>query len=243
MIGIFDSGIGGLSLYLEAKEKMPDKGFIYLSDNGNFPYGNKTEDEILLLVRKNILLLQKEGAKVILIACNSATVSSRGRIRQEFNIPIVGVEPGVKMANDLYSDKKALVLATKRTAKTHGEFKGAYQNAKIMSASELVDIIEKDYPEIKKSKVKAIMDSKIQNGEEVIVLGCTHYHLIQGLLSEIYPDKIFIVPEEAVIRQLEKFSEYADDSKSDIFLTTGDKEKFRKRLEHLVKGKIDVRKV
>jgi len=243
MIGIFDSGIGGLSLYLRAKEEMPDKGFVYLSDNNNFPYGEKTEDEVLSLVRKNILLLQERGANVVLIACNSATVSARGRVRQEFDIPIVGIEPGVKMVNDLYSDKKAVVLATKRTTETHGESNGSYKNAKIISASDLVDIIEKDYPEIKKSQVKAIMDSKIQNGEEVIVLGCTHYHLIQDLLQELYPDKIFIAPEEAIIRQLEKFSEYANDSKSDIFLTTGDEEKFKRQVEHLVKGKVDVRKV
>lgn len=243
MIGIFDSGIGGLSLYLKAKEKMPDKGFVYLSDDGNFPYGEKTEEEILSLVRKNIHILQKNGARVILIACNSATVSSRGKIRQEFDIPIVGVEPGVKMVNDLYDDKKALVLATKRTTETHGESNEAYKNAKIISASKLVNLIEKDYPNIKKSDVRTIMDSKIKNGKEVIVLGCTHYHLIQDLLSELYPGKIFIAPEEAIIGQLERFSEYAESNKSDIFLTTGDKEKFKKQVEYLAKGKVDVRKV
>ncbi|MDO8506942.1 MAG: glutamate racemase [bacterium] len=244
MIGIFDSGIGGLSLYLKAKEKMPEKGFIYLSDDSNFPYGEKTEEEIRSLARKNIQLLQDQGARVVLIACNSATVSSRGKIRSEFDIPIIGVEPGIKMAKDFFPGKKTLVLATKRTTKTHGEFKKeAYKDARIVSASDLVDLVEADFPDIKKSDIKAIMDQKMKGGEEVIVLGCTHYHLIQDTLQELYPDKTFIAPEEAIIRQLEKFSDYAKRNKNDIFLTTGDLEKFKTKLSVVNKGGVDVRKV
>lgn len=244
MIGIFDSGIGGLSLYLKAKEKMPEKGFIYLSDDCNFPYGEKTEEEIRALARKNIQLLQDQGAKVVLIACNSATVSSRGKIRQEFDIPIIGVEPGIKMAKDFFPDKKILVLATKRTTKTHGEFKkDAYKDARIASASDLVDLVEADFPKIRKYDIKVIMDQKMKGGEEVIVLGCTHYHLIQDLLQDLYPDKTFIAPEEAIVSQLEKFSKYAKGNKDDIFLTTGDIEKFKRKLSVISNGGADVRKV
>lgn len=244
MIGIFDSGIGGLSLYLKAKEKMPEKGFIYLSDDGNFPYGEKTEKEIRTLVRNNIRLLQEEGVRVVLIACNSATVSSRGKIRKEFDVPIIGVEPGIKMANDFFPKKKTLVLATKRTTKTHGEFeKDAYKDAKIVSANDLVDLIEADFPNIKKSDIKAIMDQKMKGDEEVIVLGCTHYHLIQDLLQGLYPDKIFIAPEEAIVRQLEKFVNVSGESSDDVFLTSGYLAHFKVKLEAILGKECDVRKV
>lgn len=243
MIGIFDSGIGGISLYLKAKEKMPDKGFIYLSDDSNFPYGEKSEDELLGLVRKNIKLLQGMSANVVLIACNSATVSSRGRIRKEFDIPIIGVEPGIKVAHDKFAGKRAMVLATERTAKTHAESKkDEYQNVKIIGANGLVKLVEQRFPDIQKDELRAILDSKIKD-EEVVVLGCTHYHLIHNLLEEIYPDKTFIAPEEAIVKQTEKFASTSDNSPEDIFLTSGDIAHFKVKLEAVLGRKCDVRKV
>ncbi len=244
MIGIFDSGIGGLSLYKKAKKAMSDKTFIYLADQDSFPYGEKSEKELRALTRKNIKLLENLGAKVVLIACNSATVSSRDRIRREFDIPLVGVEPAVKVVHDLYSNKKALVLATDRTSRSHLKNKAAsYGNVKIIGANGLVSLIEEKFPNIQASELKNILDNKI-DGEEVIVLGCTHYHLIQKILESIYPDKIFIAPEEAVIKQLSKFSDLATGSGADdIFLTTGDLAGFQVKLEAIIGRKCDVRKI
>jgi len=243
MIGIFDSGIGGLSLYKKAKSKMPDKGFLYLADQASFPYGEKTEEELLSLVRKNIEILQGRGAKVVLIACNSATVSSRGRIRKEFDMPVVGVEPGIKVAHDLFPDKKLVVLATERTVKSHVDSKkNEYKDTRVVAANGLVDLIEKKFPNISENDLKDILDTKI-NKEEVVVLGCTHYHLIRTMLEKIYPEKIFIAPEEAIIKQLEKYSDFGDERTDDIFLTTGDLTDFRVKLEAFLGRKCDVKKV
>jgi len=243
MIGIFDSGIGGLSLYKKAKEEIPDKGFIYLSDSANFPYGEKTEEELLGLVRENIKLLQEMGAQVVLIACNSATVSSRGRIRKEFVIPIVGVEPGIKVAHDRFFGKKAVVLATERTVHTHQQLReDEYRDVKIVGANGLVSLIEQNFPNIQPDDLKNILDPKIKK-EKVVVLGCTHYHLIKGLLEKIYPEKVFIAPEEAVIKQLKKISGFKSQSFSDIFLTTGDLGTFKVKLEAFLGKSCEVRKI
>lgn len=243
MIGILDSGIGGLPFYKKAKEEIPDQTFIYLSDDANFPYGKKTEEELLSLVKKNIGIFREMGAGVVLIACNSATVSSRKVIRKEFDMPIVGVEPGIKVANDLFADKRIVVLATERTAKTHFDSKyDEYRTTNIVGVNELVDMIEKKFPNISDNDLRTILDEPIRNAE-VVVLGCTHYHLVKDQLEKIYPKKVFIAPEEAVINQLKKFSNFIDEKNEDLFLTTGDLDSFKVKLEAFLGKKCDVREI
>ena len=220
---------------------MPEKGFIYFADQTNFPYGEKSQGELEEIIRHNILLLQDMGANVILIACNSATVSSR-KIRNEFAIPTVGVEPGVKVAKDFHAGKKALVLATEITAQKHPK-DNDYGDIRIAGVSELARLVEEHYPNIKESDVRAIVDPKFQNSVEVVVLGCTHYHFLREMLEKMYPNKDFIVPEEAIIGQLKRFTDYADSGKGDIFLTNGDLKKFQAKVEYLTKGQADVRKI
>src|SRR5665811_331442 len=147
MIGIFDSGLGGLALYLAAKEQIKGKGFIYLSDSKNFPYGTKSQKEIFEISKENVELLIYYGAKVVLIACNSATVSSISSLRECFDVPIVGVEPGIRVA---HGKKNVILWGTSRTIENYKEKGWFLPRAEQLDS--LVDAIENDYP-LSKEKV------------------------------------------------------------------------------------------
>ena len=97
-IGLFDSGVGGLSIYNEIKKYIPNESTIYIADNLNAPYGKKTETEIIQLSIKNTQKLVDLGSKLIIVACNTATTNAIEILRKKFNIPIVGIEPAIKPA-------------------------------------------------------------------------------------------------------------------------------------------------
>lgn len=114
-IGIFDSGVGGLSIWKEIHQLMPYENTIYLADSLNAPYGNKSIDEIISLSIKNTETLLKMGSKIIVVACNTATTNTISTLREKFNVPIIGIEPAIKPAALNTQSKSIGVLATKGT--------------------------------------------------------------------------------------------------------------------------------
>ena len=114
-IGIFDSGIGGLSILSEINKMLPNENTIYLADNKNCPYGNKSRKEIIKLSIKNASTLIKMGCKIIVIACNTATTNAIKEIRKSFEIPIIGIEPAIKPALTNTKTGKIGILATEKT--------------------------------------------------------------------------------------------------------------------------------
>lgn len=114
-IGIFDSGIGGTSIFKEIHSLLPAEHFIYLADSKHAPYGNKTKDEIVHLSIKNTELLLDEGCKIIVVACNTATTNAISYLREKYEVPFIGIEPAIKPAALKTRTKVVGILATRGT--------------------------------------------------------------------------------------------------------------------------------
>ncbi len=200
-IGFFDSGVGGLSVLKSALEIMPNENYIYFGDSINAPYGTKTVSEVKELTYKAVGFLLDKGAKALVIACNTATSAAVASLRVDYkDIPIVGIEPAVKPAVRLNSNKEIIIMATPMTIqekKLNNLIDKFKDEAKIvpMPCVGLVEFIEGgDY---KSDKLKEYIREKYQyyNKEEIgaIVLGCTHYPFIKDTISEVIGSEIPII--------------------------------------------------
>lgn len=188
-IGIFDSGIGGVTVLREIVKILPNENYIYYSDSKNNPYGDKTDEEIQQLCDNIVQHFIKEKCKVIIIACNTASSKAVKLLREKYpQIPFVAIEPAYKMVYDYAYDKPTLVMATKGTidSEKFNLLLKKYDNHKtyLLSCIGLADRIEQGNKEEIKKYLKehiSIYQGKVQN----VVLGCTHYPLIQKEIQEI----------------------------------------------------------
>jgi glutamate racemase len=200
-IGLFDSGIGGISILNSLVTKLPDENFIYLSDNKNCPYGDKSQEEITILSIKNSKKLIELNCKIIIVACNTATTNCIEFLRKKISIPIIGVEPGVKPALLNTKSKNIGVLATKNTLTSELFNKTANNNLKNnikiheQIGYELVNEIEKGVSNNKplKQYLKKYLKPMLENNIDYLVLGCTHYHFLINEIKELINKNISIV--------------------------------------------------
>jgi glutamate racemase len=200
-IGLFDSGIGGISILNSLVTKLPDENFIYLSDNKNCPYGDKSQEEITILSIKNSKKLIELNCKIIIVACNTATTNCIEFLRKKISIPIIGVEPGVKPALLNTKSKNIGVLATKNTLTSELFNKTANNNLKNnikiheQIGYELVNEIEKGVSNNKplKQYLKKYLKPMLENNIDYLVLGCTHYHFLINEIRELINKNITIV--------------------------------------------------
>lgn len=213
-IGLFDSGVGGTSIWREIHKMMPLENSIYLSDSKNAPYGEKSKDEILALSIKNTEFLINQGCKIIVVACNTATTNAIKDLRERYQIPFIGIEPAIKPAA-LHSKTQTIgILATKGTLNSELFHKAvlSYPNTKIIEqiGTGLVKLIEEgkiDTPEMS-MLLKSYLDSMIEEGIDYLVLGCSHYPYLIPKIKTILPSHIKIIDSgEAVARQTKKILE------------------------------------
>ena len=201
-IGIFDSGIGGISILNELFKELKNEKFIYLADNKNCPYGNKSKKIITELSTKNCKELIKLDCKIIIVACNTATTNSIESLRKIFNCPIIGIEPGIKPAILQTKTKKIGVLATEKTLSSNIFLKTQHSNNKEkikiyeQPGFGLVESLEKGV-QIKstffKIKLNDYLLPMVKENIDHLVLGCTHYNFLKDEIMEIIGDKIKIV--------------------------------------------------
>lgn len=193
-IGIFDSGIGGVTVLKEIVKILPKENYIYYSDSANNPYGDKKDSEIIEICDKIVNKLINEKCKAIVIACNTASAKASRYLREKYkNIPIIAIEPAYKMVYDNSYEKTTLVMATKGTIESEKFnllFK-KYNNHKtyLLPCIGLADIIESgDTNKIKNylNKNLGIYKNRIEN----VVLGCTHYPLIKKEIMQSLGDEI-----------------------------------------------------
>lgn len=188
-IGIFDSGIGGVTVFKEILKVLPNEKYIYYSDSINNPYGNKTDDQIYEFSCSIIDVFIEKGCKAVVIACNTASAKVANRLRDKYiDIVILAIEPAYKMVHDFAYDKATLVMATEGTIKSEkfNKLYNKYNNQKtyLLSCSGLADLIEKDkLDEIDDYLQKTIR--KYKGNVENVVLGCTHYPLIKDKISSV----------------------------------------------------------
>ena len=200
-IGLFDSGVGGISILNTLVTKLPNENFIYLSDNKNCPYGDKSQEEITILSIKNSKKLIELNCKIIIVACNTATTNCIEFLRKEISIPIIGVEPGVKPALLNTKSKNIGVLATKNTLTSELFNKTANNNLKNnikiheQIGYELVNEIEKGVSNNKplKQYLRKYLKPMLENNIDYLVLGCTHYHFLINEIRELINKNISIV--------------------------------------------------
>ena len=208
-IGIFDSGIGGISILEKLKQLLPNENFIYLADNQNCPYGSKSKKEIISLSKKNCEKLIELNCKIIIIACNTSTTNSIKKLREIIAIPIIGIEPGLKPAIHYTKTKNIGILATKKTLGSELFFETLNQNRiddihiHEQVDYELVNLIEEGshskqnlYKILEKYLVPMI-NKKI----DCLLLGCTHYNHIKDIIEEIIPVDIKIVDTIAPVNK------------------------------------------
>jgi glutamate racemase len=208
-IGIFDSGIGGVTIFNSIKKLLPKEDVIYMSDNLNSPYGNKSIEIIKKLSQKNTEWLIEKGCKLIVVACNTATTNSISELRHNFNLPFVGIEPAIKPAAIKTVTGKIGVLATKGTLSSNlFNSTSTYHASNIEIIEEngdgLVELIEAgifEGVEIENILHKHL-DFMITKKIDYLVLGCTHYPFLNKLLSKILPSSVKIIDSgEAVAKQ------------------------------------------
>ena len=192
-ICFFDSGIGGSTILKEVIKLLPDECYIYYADSINNPYGEKIKDELFDIVDNVVQELLKYNPKLIVCACNTATAMVLSDIRKEYpDIVFVGTEPAVKVVYDNYRNKKSIVLTTKGTGESEKflELFHKYEtdNCTLVPAPELASLIENN----KDTSFYLSNLLKDQVGTEVVVLGCTHFPLVEEEIKKVLGDVLFV---------------------------------------------------
>ncbi|WP_298363422.1 glutamate racemase [uncultured Lutibacter sp.] len=208
-IGLFDSGIGGTSIWKEVIKLLPNEKTIYLADSKNAPYGKKSIEEIIQLSVKNTEYLLSKGCKIIIVACNTATTNAIDYLRNKYTVPFIGIEPAIKPAA-LQSKTGAIgILATKGTLSSKLFEKTANEYSKNITTIEqdgdgLVKLIEEG--KLNSVELKTLLNKYLKPmlnfNIDHLVLGCTHYpYLIPQIKSLIGEDVKIIDSGEAVAKQ------------------------------------------
>lgn len=213
-IGIFDSGIGGTSIWQEIHLLLPNEKTIYLADSINAPYGQKSKQEIIDLSMKNTDFLLKMNCKLIVVACNTATTNAIQELRAKYNVPFIGIEPAIKPAATNSKTQTIGILATKGTLNSELFHKATemYQDTTIMEqvGHGLVQLIEggkinsPEMEDLLHSYLQPMIDANI----DYLVLGCSHYPYLIPQIKKILPEHIQIIDSgQAVARQTQKVLE------------------------------------
>lgn len=208
-IGLFDSGVGGTSIFMEIHRLLPMEHIIYLADSKNAPYGKKSKKEIINLSIKNTEHLLLRDCKLIVVACNTATTNAIHELRLKYRVPILGIEPAIKPAALNSKTKTIGILATQGTlsselfAKTSSTFTKNIEVIEVEGKG-LVEAIEhgaKDSQETY-ALLERLLKPMIEKGIDYLVLGCSHYPYLIPQIKNLLPDNVKIIDSgEAVARQ------------------------------------------
>jgi glutamate racemase len=256
-IGVFDSGVGGLTVLAELLKRIPDANYLYFGDTARLPYGSKSAATVAHYAVGAVRYLQDQGAELLVIACNTATALALDEIKAAAKVEVIGVvEPGAEAAAAATRKKKVVVIGTEATISSHA-YRRALEARKVVVREKacplFVPLVEEGWVEHPVTEQvariylsEAFSDSNSDNGHDadVLVLGCTHYPLIKPLLRRLAPEHIAIVDSaestaEDVARQLGRQPRLGQFTSSDDaasatlsaslkFFATDSAEKFRR---------------
>lgn len=192
MIGIFDSGIGGLSVFREVRKVLPEQSYIYFSDNAHCPYGEKSKEYIIDRARAITRELIERGARIIIVACNTATAAAISTLREEFPVKFIGMEPAIKPAAAVTKTGVVGVLATAGTLKASKYIDTREKWAQDIKVVEhigegFVELVESGRtsgPEVEQT-VGSSLFPLLEAGADTIVLGCTHYPFLSEAIKKV----------------------------------------------------------
>lgn len=248
-IGVFDSGVGGLSVLRAIRAELPAEHVLYVADQAHVPYGSRPLEEVRAFAFGITRFLLEQGAKLIVVACNTASAAALHALREAFpNIPFVGMEPAVKPAAEQTRSGIVGVLATPAT------FQGALYASVVERFAEGVKLLPHTCPGLVTQieagnldgiETRAILESALnpmlEQGADTIVLGCTHYPFVMPLIQEIAGESVRVIdPSPAVARQVRRLLEAHNllregmGSASLRFFTSGDAAQFASLLSRLL---------
>ena len=257
-IGVFDSGIGGLSVLRAIHRRLPHETLIYLADQAHVPYGSRSLEEVRGFSEKITRYLLSQGAKVIVVACNTASAAALRYLRRRFpRIPFVGMEPAVKPAAESTQSGVVGVLATPAT------FQGALYASVIERFANGVTVLQHTCPGLvaqiemghletvgTRSILEDALFPMIDQGIDTVVLGCTHYPFVIPVIQDIVGEKVRVIdPAPAIARQVERVLDMhtlrgASAVKGQIsYLTTGDYAQMQHLLFDLIGETIRVKQL
>jgi|SRR5690606_12931321 len=208
-IGIFDSGVGGTSIWREIVKMLPGEDTLYLADSANAPYGLRPPEDILRLSVKNTEWLIGQGAKIIVVACNTATTNAIDHLRAHYRLPFIGIEPAIKPAALRTRTKVVGVLATKGTLSSglfHNTTKLYGEGIRFLEreGNGLVELIEAGKADSREAQelLEGFLMPMLDQGMDCLVLGCTHYPYLLPVLERLLPKGVTLIDSgEAVARQ------------------------------------------
>ncbi len=252
-IGVFDSGIGGLTVYKALKDKLPNERVIYLGDTARLPYGTKSAETIIKFSDGNALFLLTKNVKIIVVACNSSSAYALPYLQDKLEIPILGViEPGAEAAVKC-SKEKIGVIGTSATINS-----GAYEKS-ILEKRPAARVISRDCPLFVPLVEEGWIDHQVtrlvaqeyllplkEQGIDTLVLGCTHYPVLKGLISEVLGKDIKLIDSAltsadkvyAILKSLGWLNKGKNQAE-DEFYVTDFPERFKQVGEIFLKRKID----
>jgi len=211
-IGVFDSGVGGLSVLREIRRELPGEDLLYVADSGHAPYGDKSTQLIEARSVAIIEFLLSRHAKAIVVACNTATGAAIATLRTRFSVPIIAIEPAVKPAAASTKSGVVGVLATSRTLSSDNFAKlttrfGTNIDILVQACPGLVEQVETG--DLSGAKTRALLERYLlpllERKADTIVLGCTHYPFLVPLIQEITGPSVAIIdPAAAIARELRR---------------------------------------
>lgn len=207
-IGVFDSGVGGIGTLAALRRELPMEDFCFFGDTANAPYGVKSQAEVLACVRQVMDHLLTLNVKAVVVACNTATAASAHVLRQELDLPIIGIEPALKPAHELRHGGTILVLATPLALKLE-KFQALYarygEGAVPVPCPGLMDLIERENEAEARAYLAKIFSRYDLAHVDAVVLGCTHYVFLRPLLQTMLPDTVAVLDGNAgTARQLRR---------------------------------------
>ena len=210
-IGIFDSGVGGTSIFKAIHHLLPQENIIYLADSKNAPYGKKSKSEILKLSIKNTELLLNKGCKIIVVACNTATTNAIAELRSKYDMRFIGIEPAIKPASLQTKTKAIGILATQGTLSSalfHNTLNLYSENIQVIEQEGrgIVELIETEKLDSKEMKIllEKYLQPMLRANIDHLVLGCTHYPYLIPTLEKLLPKNVKIIDSGAAVARQTK---------------------------------------
>ncbi len=212
-IGVFDSGVGGLTVAREIMRNLPNEHIVYFGDTARVPYGSKSKDTIIRFSRQIIRFLQTQKVKAIVIACNTASALALDTVEQEFDIPIIGViKSGARVATATTTNKKIGVIGTESTINSHMYDRMIHELDPDITVFGkacplFVPLVEEGWLKdpVTEEVAKRYLDELLSQGIDSLILGCTHYPLLRSLLRGVVGDSVNLVnPAYETAKELER---------------------------------------
>ncbi len=251
-IGIFDSGIGGLTVFKSVAEHFPELDIYYLGDTARVPYGNKSKDTIIRYsIECSQFLINRFEIEALIIACNSASSYSVEILKNKLNIPVIGViYPGSKHALEVSKNGKIGVIGTYATINSN-----SYKKTLIELSEREIQIFQKPCPlfvpiieegmidsEITRLIVKEYLQEIIDEGIDTLILGCTHYPVLKNVIKEIYPDIQIVDSSQVIIDDIKKLDiNFKENGIRHIFIT--DESSSFHKLKEILVGDVKTEKI